>query len=261
MRHRRARLALPDRPSRSVGLRSAGRADPRRHHRRRAARSRPSCSSPSRRLRSCSIASTGQPVWPIEERPVPTSDTPGERTSPTQPFPTKPPPFERQGVAIDDLIDFTPELRAEALELVKQYQDRPAVHAAVDSRRRAGRHEGHGAAAGLGRRRGLAGRRVRSGHAACSTCRRSRRRSSPTSSRAIPTRTNLDYVPGRARVSAGTAGTAAAQAAVRPHHGDRPEHGRHHVDGGARRRPARPSAAEAAQPAAARQPRTRRPRC
>ena len=60
-----------------------------------------------------------KPGWPIEERPVPASDTPGERTSPTQPFPTKPPPFDRQGVTIDDLIDFTPELRAEAIELVE----------------------------------------------------------------------------------------------------------------------------------------------
>jgi quinoprotein glucose dehydrogenase len=64
---------------------------------------------------------TGRPVWPIEERPVPQSKTPGEQTSPTQPFPTKPPPFERQGVTIDDLIDFTPELRAAALEIVKHY--------------------------------------------------------------------------------------------------------------------------------------------
>ena len=68
---------------------------------------------------------TGRPVWPIEERPVPASDTPGERTSPTQPFPTKPPPYDRQGVAIDDLIDFTPELRREAVELVKQYKIGP----------------------------------------------------------------------------------------------------------------------------------------
>jgi quinoprotein glucose dehydrogenase len=67
----------------------------------------------------------GKPVWPIEERPVPQSDTPGERTSPTQPFPTRPPPFERQGVTLDDLIDFTPELRAEALQLVKQYRIGP----------------------------------------------------------------------------------------------------------------------------------------
>ena len=49
------------------------------------------------------------------------SDVPGERMSPTQPFPTKPPPFDRQGVTIDDLIDFTPELRAEALEIVEDY--------------------------------------------------------------------------------------------------------------------------------------------
>ena len=62
---------------------------------------------------------TGEPVWPIEERPVPQSIVPGERTSPTQPFPTKPPPFDRQGVTVDDLIDFTPELRAAALEAVE----------------------------------------------------------------------------------------------------------------------------------------------
>jgi quinoprotein glucose dehydrogenase len=63
----------------------------------------------------------GQPMWPIEERPVPQSTTPGEQTSPTQPFPTKPPAFERQGVTVDDLIDFTPELRAAALEIAKRY--------------------------------------------------------------------------------------------------------------------------------------------
>ncbi len=57
---------------------------------------------------------TGEPVWPIEERPVPQGNTPGEWYSPTQPFPTKPAPFDRQGVTIDDLLDFTPELRAEA---------------------------------------------------------------------------------------------------------------------------------------------------
>ena len=64
---------------------------------------------------------TGKPVWPIEERPVPQSNVPGERTSPTQPFPTKPPAFDRQGATVDNLIDFTPELRAEALEIVKHY--------------------------------------------------------------------------------------------------------------------------------------------
>jgi len=61
---------------------------------------------------------TGEPVWPIEERKVPQSIVPGERTSATQPFPTKPPPFDLQGITEDDLIDFTPALRAEALEAV-----------------------------------------------------------------------------------------------------------------------------------------------
>ena len=55
---------------------------------------------------------TGQPVWPIEERPVPQTDVPGEKTSPTQPFPTKPPAYSRNGVVESDLIDFTPELKA-----------------------------------------------------------------------------------------------------------------------------------------------------
>ena len=68
---------------------------------------------------------TGEPVWPIEERAVPQSEVPGERTSPTQPFPTKPAPFERHGVTEDDVIDFTPELRAEALEILKQYRYGP----------------------------------------------------------------------------------------------------------------------------------------
>ncbi|MBI4544210.1 MAG: PQQ-binding-like beta-propeller repeat protein, partial [Gemmatimonadetes bacterium] len=65
---------------------------------------------------------TGKPVWPIVERPVPRSDTPGEWTSPTQPFPSRPRAFERQGATVDELIDFTPELRAQALELVKEFR-------------------------------------------------------------------------------------------------------------------------------------------
>ncbi len=64
---------------------------------------------------------TGDPVWPIEERPVPRSATPGEATSPTQPFPTRPPAFDRQGATIDNLIDFTPELRAEAVAITERY--------------------------------------------------------------------------------------------------------------------------------------------
>ncbi len=68
---------------------------------------------------------TGEPVWPIEERPAPPSTTPGEQTSPTQPFPTKPPPFDLQGSVEENLIDFTPELRAEALEIAERYVTGP----------------------------------------------------------------------------------------------------------------------------------------
>ena len=68
---------------------------------------------------------TGRPVWPIEERAVPQSKVPGEKTSPTQPFPTKPPPFARQGVSVDDLIDFTPVLRAEARAIAEPYSFGP----------------------------------------------------------------------------------------------------------------------------------------
>jgi quinoprotein glucose dehydrogenase len=67
----------------------------------------------------------GQPVWPIEERPVEKGEVPGEWYSPTQPFVTRPPAFDRQGVSIDDLIDFTPELRAEAVEITKRYKIGP----------------------------------------------------------------------------------------------------------------------------------------
>ena len=78
---------------------------------------------------------TGNPVWPIEERPVPKGDVPGEWYSPTQPFPTKPPGYDRQGVSIDDLIDFTPELRAEAVKIVSRYKIGPMFTPPVVSQR------------------------------------------------------------------------------------------------------------------------------
>ena len=68
---------------------------------------------------------TGRPVWPIEERPVEKGTVPGEWYAPTQPFVTKPPAYERQGVAIDDLIDFTPALREEAVKLAARYKIGP----------------------------------------------------------------------------------------------------------------------------------------
>ena len=68
---------------------------------------------------------TGEPVWPIEERPVEASNVPGELLALTQPFPTKPPAYDRQGVSIDDLVDFTPELRAEAERIASNYRMGP----------------------------------------------------------------------------------------------------------------------------------------
>jgi quinoprotein glucose dehydrogenase len=68
---------------------------------------------------------TGKPVWPMPERPTPKGDVPGEWYSPTQPIPTRPQAYARNGVAVDDLIDFTPELRAKAVDLVKNYKMGP----------------------------------------------------------------------------------------------------------------------------------------
>jgi glucose dehydrogenase len=70
---------------------------------------------------------TGEPIWPIEERPVPAGDVPGEWYSLTQPFPTRPAAFDRQGFVEDDLIDFTPELRALALEAVQGFRLSPSL--------------------------------------------------------------------------------------------------------------------------------------
>lgn len=68
---------------------------------------------------------TGEPIWPIVERPVPASDVPGEWTSPTQPFPTKPPALVQQGYSVDDLANLTPEHRARALEAFRRYRSGP----------------------------------------------------------------------------------------------------------------------------------------
>jgi len=77
---------------------------------------------------------TGKPIWPMEERPVEQSTVPGEKTSATQPFPTKPPAYDLQGASIDDLIDFTPTLRAEAVKLVSHYKLGPVFTPGVVSK-------------------------------------------------------------------------------------------------------------------------------
>jgi len=71
---------------------------------------------------------TGEPIWPIEERPVPQSKIPGEVLAATQPFPTKPAPYDMQGLTHDELIDFTPELRAQAIEAISSFEIGPLFH-------------------------------------------------------------------------------------------------------------------------------------
>jgi len=98
---------------------------------------------------------TGEPVWPIEERPTPPSDVPGEHTAATQPFPTRPAPFEYQGVTIDDLADFTPEIRRMAVAAIRNFKNRSAVYAAVAVR--PGRKPGDARTSERRRRRQLVG--------------------------------------------------------------------------------------------------------
>ena len=77
---------------------------------------------------------TGQPIWPIDEKPVEKGSVPGEWYSPTQPFPSKPPAYDRQGFQLEDLIDFTPALRAEAVKAVSQYKLGPIFTPPVASK-------------------------------------------------------------------------------------------------------------------------------
>jgi quinoprotein glucose dehydrogenase len=82
---------------------------------------------------------TGEPIWPIEERPVPASKVPGEKLSETQPFPTKPAPYDNQGLTEDDLIDFTPELRARMLEILGEYEIGPLFNPPLNRGNEAGK--------------------------------------------------------------------------------------------------------------------------
>lgn len=93
---------------------------------------------------------TGEPVWPIEERAVPASTMPGEKLSPTQPFPTKPAPFEPQGITDETLIDFTAQLRNEALQNIEKFDygplfTPPSLRGTINFPGWAGGGEWHGA--------------------------------------------------------------------------------------------------------------------
>jgi quinoprotein glucose dehydrogenase len=107
-----------------LGLRSACRTEPDRHHRRWKAHQGGRAADKAG-LRLCVDRVTGQPVWPIEEQPVPASNVPGERASKTQPFPTKPAPIDLQGVRDEDLNDLTPDIRKEALDIASLYDHGP----------------------------------------------------------------------------------------------------------------------------------------
>ena len=166
---------------------------------------------------------TGEPIWPIEERPVPQSNTPGEVTSPTQPFPTKPPAFDRQGATVENLIDFTPELREEALEIVERYTIGPMFTPPSVRGAGAQRQPGHHSASRVAGRGRHPGRGVRSGdqlplhsvdHLAV-------RRGHPRG-QSGPDQSRLHQ--GHATVDRRAAGAAAVQAALRPHHGIRHEY-------------------------------------
>jgi len=74
---------------------------------------------------------TGEPLWPIVDRPVPQSIVPGEVLSPTQPFPTKPAPFDIQGIGLDNLVDWTPELRQQAIEALAEFEIGPLFNPAI----------------------------------------------------------------------------------------------------------------------------------
>ena len=219
---------------------------------------------------------TGEPVWPIEERPVGRSNVPGEQASPTQPIPTKPPPFDRQGVTEDDLIDFTPALREAALEVVKPYvlgplysppsliveggtrgtltipgawgarqlaygrvrsRDGDVLRGLADAARSSvGEQHSRKCRGDDGVRRRWRGRRWRWGWG-----RRPRRPATDTSWR------------GR-RARSSSTGTAACEAALWPDYRVQPSQRQHRVGRRQRRRSAQSSAAEGSQSAATRRP-------
>ena len=167
---------------------------------------------------------TGAPVWPIEERPVPKSTVPGEVTSPTQPHPTKPPPYEHQGLTENDLIDFTPELRAEALEIVKRYvigpQFTPPSVIGEGPNAKLGTIQLAGASGGANWNGGAFDPETGMFYVGSRTVAFVADLFAPD-----PARSDLRYRAGMREIMNGPRGLAAHEAAVRPHHGVRLEQG------------------------------------
>ena len=156
---------------------------------------------------------SGKPVWPIEERPVPASTVPGERASPTQPFPTKPAPFDLQGLRDEDLIDLTPQIHKEAMEIATAF-DRGALFTPPSLRgtiQKSGKSRG--------RQLGRSGDRSGNRHALC------RDPAIAVLIYDLQARTGRVLLRSYRRrpVSAGAARAAIAQAAVRQHRRHRPE--------------------------------------
>ena len=157
---------------------------------------------------------TGKPVWPIEEQPVPASNVPGERASKTQPFPSKPAPFDIQGARDEDLIDLTPEIHKEAIEIAVGY-DRGGLFT-PPSQRGTIQVPGNAGGAQLVRRRDRSGNR----HALC----RDAAPADPLTRFASRSRGRAPTISSGSPIFAGAARAAAAQAAVRQHRRHRHEH-------------------------------------
>ena len=199
---------------------------------------------------------TGEPVWPIEERPVPAGEVPGEWYAPTQPFPTKPPAYDQQGVSLDDLIDFTPELRAEALAILDDYVWGPFFTPPSLIDERPGGTQGTLVVPGLvgGTDWNGAGVDPETGILYVPSIHSG---TVVGLSRSEHPRSDVDWVMRGGPAHPRPPGAAALQAALRTPRRHRPQPGRDPVDGGQRRRAARPSRHRPPGPAAARPGRPR----
>ena len=221
-------------------------------------RSRPSSSSPSRRSHSSSIARPESRCGRSKSGPCRRPIRRASARRATQPFPTKPPPFDRQGVTVDDLIDFTPELRERSARARRSSTSIGPLFTPPSLRA-----DGPGGTKGTVQLPGSVGgadwqgARVRSRHGRCSTCTSITGPFVADLVKGDPKRTDLDYVPGLRAYPPGPQGLPL----LKPPYGRITaidlNKGEHRVDGRQRRRSAQSSAAEAAEPAAARQSRPR----